>query len=161
MPITFGGLFARLGDFATKIYKSLQTFGGGIADAIGLGRQAGLSPSLEAVTREWGAVKVSGESEKVIAGLRPWETVPHDLYQTQDIPWRRPFGYTVTIYGRDLATGRFSHNEYNITVSREMVIEEIGDEAMRLIGSQGMSPIIEIFDVKVTRAWIREGEEFR
>ena len=161
MPVPVGGLFAALGSFATKIYNTLQQFGRGIADAIGLGREAGLSPSLEAVTREWGEVKVSGETEERIAKLKTYETVPHDLYVTQDIPWKRPFGYTVSVYGRDMETGRFTHQDFNITVSREMTIEEITDETNTLLGATGMSPRVEIFSSKVTRAWIREGEEFR
>ena len=154
-----GGLEGFLGSFGRAILSGLQSIGSSIADANGLGRQAGLSPIPEIVAAEWGQVKVAGERESQFASLRPWESPQHDWFEESDIPWNRPFAYKVAVYGRDLATGRFSHQEYDVTVSRELTVEEITNETRARLGSGGQSPAMEMFDVKLIGASKRAGEE--
>jgi hypothetical protein len=155
-----GGLEGFLGSFGRAILSGLQSIGGSIADAIGLGRQAGLSPIPEIVAQEWGQVKVVGERESEFASLRPWESPTHDMFEDRSIPWNKRYAYTVAVYGRDMSTGRFSHQEYNITVSRELTVEEITNETRTRLGSGGQSPTMEMFDVKLIGAskWAEDTE---
>jgi len=168
-----GGLETFLGSFGRAILSGLQSIGGSIADAIGLGRQAGLSPIPEIVAQEWGQVKVAGERESGFASLRPWESIPHDWFEEAAIPWKRPFSYTVTVYGREIAGrrrevspgvteavgGRFMHQELDIVVSRELTIEEITNETRARLGASGISPVMDMFDIKVIGASKRAGEQ--
>lgn len=84
------------------------------------------------------------------------EYVPDRLHIASDIPWRRKYAYTVSVYGRDLATGQFARQDYDMTVSRKMTIGEIKDTAARRIGKSGSAPLIDIFDINVSNAWERE-----
>jgi len=73
-----------------------------------------------------------------------------------EIPWARPYCYTVSVYGRDLATGRFARQDYDITVSRKMTIGEVKATAGARIGRSGSQPLVDIFDIQVSNAWERE-----
>ncbi len=155
----FGGLESFLGTFGRGIISGLQAIGGSIADAIGLGREAGVNPALEALTHEWGQVEIAHGREPDFATLRPYETVPRDWFETSDIPWNRPFAYKVSVYGRDLESGRFTSQEFDITVSRELTIDEVENETIARLGATGQSPIIEMFKVKVIGAQVSGGWE--
>jgi len=75
---------------------------------------------------------------------------------TSDIPWRRKYAYTVSVYGRDLATGRFARQDYDMTFSRKMSIGEIKEATGQRVGKSGTDPVIDIFDMEVSNAWARE-----
>lgn len=160
MPL-LGGLGAALGGFGRSIISRLQEIGQSIASALRLGRVAGVEIEPAAVAREWGEVLVAGEREEQFATLRPDETPPIDWYEFSEIPWDKPISYTVVAYGRDLATGRFAHQEYWITVSRPLTSEEILDETNARLGATGQSPIMDIYSVKLIGGSRRLGEEWR
>jgi len=155
------GLGAALGSFGHSIISRLQDIGGTIADALHLGEAAGAEVSPAAVAREWGEVAVSGERKETFAALGPWETPSPTMYEESEIPWDKPIAYKVAVYGRDLATGRFTHQEYDITVSRPLSVTEALDEAQARLGEVGESPTVAIFSMKLIGASRRLGEEWR
>lgn len=154
-----GGLGNIFGSFASKIISGLQSIGGSIADALHLGRSAGASPVLETVEREWAQAAQAKSAEPSFGGLRPFEFVPHEMFTESEMPWDKPFAYKVNLYGRDINTGRFTSQDFDITVSREMTIDEIENETIARIGATGESPAIEIFKARVIGASKRAGEE--
>jgi len=160
MPL-LGGLGAALGGFGRSLIARLQEIGQGIASALRLGGVAGVEVEPAAVAREWGEVQIAGEREEQYASLRPNQTPPVEWYEFSEIPWDKPISYTVATYGRDLATGRFAHQEYWITVSRPLTSEEILDEAQSRLGMEGQSPTMEIYSVKLIGGSRRLGEEWR
>lgn len=160
MPL-LGGLGAALGGFGRSIISRLQEIGQSVASALRLGGVAGVEIEPAAVAREWGEVLVAGEREEQFAALRPDETPPIEWYEFSEIPWDKPISYTVVAYGRDLATGRFAHQEYWITVSRPLTSEDILDEANARLGMTGQSPTMDIFSVKLIGGSRRLGEEWR
>lgn len=160
MPL-LGGLGAALGGFGRKIIDRLQEIGGTIRQAFHLADVAGVAVEPAAVVREWGQVAIAGEREEKFSMIPGTGTPPPDWYEMSQIPWDKPICYTVAAYGRDLATGRFAHQEYWITVSRPLTTEEILDEANARLGMEGASPTMDIFDVRLIGGSRREGEEWR
>lgn len=154
-----GSLGSFLGSFATEIFDAVQSIGGHIADALGLGREAGANPAVEVVEQEWLQAARATDLEPSFTTLKPYDFVPHEWYVDSDIPWNRPFSYKVNLYGRDLDTGRFTSQDFDITVSRELTLDEIEDEAISRLGATGESPAIEIFSAKVIGASKRAGEQ--
>jgi len=79
-----------------------------------------------------------------------------------DIPFRHPYAYTVSIYGRAVAGrlgpggekigGRFVRDEFNLSFSRPMTPQEIEDIAMRRFGAGGKYPLVSVFRMSVTAA---------
>lgn len=157
----FGSLGATLGAFGRSVISRLQEIGQTVASALRLGRVAGVEVEPAAVTREWGQVQIAGEREGQFATLGPGEAPPVDWYEMSEIPWDKPICYTVAAYGRDIATGRFAHQEYWITVSRPLTSEEILDEAQSRLGMEGQSPTMDIYSVKLIGGSRRLGEEWR
>jgi len=155
------GLGAALGGFGRSIIERLQEIGQSVASALRLARVAGVAVEPAAVAREWEEVLVAGEREEKFALIPPGGTVPVDWYGFSEIPWDKPISYTVAAYGRDIATGRFAHQDYWITVSRPLTTEEVLDEARSRLGMTGQSPIMDIFSVKLIGASRRLGEEWR
>lgn len=160
MPL-LGGLGAALGGFGRSIISRLQKIGQSIASALRLGGVAGVEVGPAAVAREWGEVLVAGERKEKFALLPSDATPPADWYEFSEIPWDKPLCYTVTAYGRDIATGRFTHQEYWITVSRPLTTAEVLDEAQSRLGMEGHSPTMDIFSMKLTGGSRRLGEEWR
>ncbi len=161
MPRLLGTLGRWLGGHGLGIIKRLQQIGGTIRQALHLAEVAEAPVEPAAVVREWGQVQIAGEREEQYAGLRPDQAPPVEWYEESEIPWDKPICYTVAAYGRDLATGRFAHNEYWITVSRPLTVEEILDEAQARLGMEGASPTMDIFDVKLIGGSRRAGESWR
>jgi len=155
------GLGAALGSFGRVIISRLQDIGGTIADALHLGEAAGVEVSPAAVAHEWGEVSVASERQGTFAALGPWDTPSPAMYEESAIPFDKPIAYKVAVYGRDLATGRFTHQEYDITVSRPLSVTEALDEAQARLGQVGESPTVAIFSMKLIGASKRLGEEWR
>jgi len=155
------GLGAALGSFGHYIISRLQAVGGTIADALHLGEAAGAEVSPAAVAHEWGEVSVAGERQETFAALGPWETPSPEMYAESEIPWDKPIAYKVAVYARAIATGRFTHQEYDITVSRPLSVTEALDEAQARLGTDGQSPTVSIFSMKLIGASRRLGEEWR
>jgi len=88
--------------------------------------------------------------------LRNDEYVPDELFAHSDIPWARKFAYTVSVYGRDIATGQFARQDYDLTASRKLSIGEVKGMAASRIGQDGTSALINIFSMTVSNAWERE-----
>lgn len=112
-----------------------------------------------AAARDWGRVSTADALEPQITALRPDEYVPRDLFTVSDIPWADKYAYEVTVYGRNIGLGRpetwgrFHRQKFDMTVGREMTVQEAIDEAHRRFGKTGGSPLMEIFDVAITGAW--------
>lgn len=147
------GIWKRLGGFGTKVIRTAQQLGRSLGETIGIIKP--VAPEVEpmAAARDWGRVRTADALEPQIVALRPDETVPRDLFTISDIPWADKYAYQITIYGRDLTTGRFARQKYDMTVSREMTVQEALDEAHRRFGKTGASPLMDVFDVAVTGAW--------
>lgn len=150
------GILARLGSFGMRVVKSAIETGRTIAEAVGFVRPVAPTVTVADTEREWGHVTRSEEAEPTILALSDTEYVADRLHQVSDIPWRRKYCYTVSVYGRDLATGRFAREDYDMTFSDKMTIGEIKDTAGQRIGKEGTSAAIDIFDVEVSNAWKRE-----
>lgn len=150
------GILARLGSFGMRIVRSAIETGRTLAETVGFVRPIAPTVTIEAAAPEWGHVSRSEEAEPTILAIPDTEYVPDRLHMTFDIPWRRKYCYTVSIYGRDLATGRFAREDYDLTMSKKMTIGEIKDVAGQRIGKAGVSAAIDIFDIEVSNAWERE-----
>lgn len=81
--------------------------------------------------------------------------MPEELWSYSDIPWKRPYAYTVSAYGRDLVTGEVTEQEFDLTSSAKLTIGEVQDMAKHRLDVTGISPIFEIWDVYVVNAWER------
>jgi len=159
--------------------EKFQSFGGALGSfgrsliqrAIDLGRTLGeqleiikpLAPlvSPPVAAREWGQVRIAEKRQPQFAALTPAETVPAAWFEETQIPWDKPLAYKVAVYGRSLATGRFIHQEYDLTVSRPLTAGEACDEAAARLGTAGASPTVDIFSVALVGASRRAGEEWR
>lgn len=160
--LRFGrGIGAALGGAGRWIISKVQQIGGSVSDVLGLARDAGAEVTPSAVVREWGQVSIAEGRQEQFAGLLSTDEVPIDWFEESTIPWDKPIAYKVKIYGRNIATGRFASQEYDITVSRPLTTEEAIDEAQSRIGNEGESPVIEIFSVALVGASRREGEPWR
>lgn len=160
------GLFATLGSYARRIIQTVRTTGRSIADAIGLTpRQAvGIEPS--AVIREFSQIARLGEQESIIVDLPRQDVIPDYLHTTIDIPFNRPYAYTVTVSGRAIAGrigpggekvgGRFTRDEFNITSNRRLSPDEVEAIALRRFGAGGKYPLLSIDRMSVTAAMVRD-----
>lgn len=147
------GIWQRLGGFGTKVIESALQIGRSLGETLRIIKP--VAPEIEpmAAARDWGHVQTSDALEPAITALRPDEFVPRDLFVTSEIPWKDKYAYQVTVYGRDLITGRFTRQKFDMTVNTEMSVQGVIDETKSRFGSQGASPILEVFDVAVTGAW--------
>jgi len=158
-------LFRSLGNFASKIISTIRETGASIAQAIGIARPLAPTVTEQDVIRDVGTVTRLKEKESLIADLPRGQVIPDYLYTSTEIPFKRPFAYTVTIQGRALAGrtgeggvkigGQFVRDEFNITASRELTPEEIIDEAFARFGASGAYPLVSIRTIAVTAAMKR------
>jgi len=155
------GIGTALGGFGRRIISKIQQIGGTVSDVLGLAREAGAEVAPSVVVREWGQVSIAGERQEQFAALLPTDEVPIDWFEESTIPWDKPIAYKVKAYGRNIATGRFVSQEYDITVSRPLTTEEVVDEAKTRIGAEGQSPVVDMFSVALVGASRREGEPWR
>jgi len=153
------GIWRRLGGFGTKVIRTAQQLGRTLGETLHLIKP--IAPIVEpmAAARDWGRVAIADALEPQIAALRPDESVPRDLFTISDIPWADRFAYQVTIYGRDAGItdpkkrGQFKNQMFDMTVGREMTIEEVIAEAKHRFGGYEGAQMMDIFDVAVTGAW--------
>lgn len=154
-------LGGQLGSFATSAISRAIEAGRTIGEFLGIIEPLAPEVSLPEAVHEWGQVQLGTERAEMYAGLAPEATVPRAWFVESDIPWDKPIAYKIAIYGRDLTTGRFMSQEYDITVSRPLTTEEVLDETARRIGMTGVSAITEIFSARLVGASTRAGEEWR
>ena len=150
-----------LGSFGTKIWRTVLDIGGTVATALGFGQVAGVEAEPGPTWHEGYEVAAAAGREADFAAVEPGGFVPQEWYEQSTIPWDKPIAYKVAVYGRDLATGRFAHQELDITVSRPLTAEEAVDECMARVGAEGGSPLFDIFSAKLIGASRREGEPWR
>jgi hypothetical protein len=160
------GLFATLGSYGKRIIQTVRETGRSIAEAIGLApKQArGIEPA--AVAREFIQVARTTERADVIARLPRADVIPDYLHTASDIPFNRPYAYTVTVSGRALAGrvgpggvkigGRFTRDEFNITSNRRLSPEEVEEIALRRFGAGGEYPLLSIDRMSVSGAMVRD-----
>lgn len=147
------GIWKRLGGYGTKVIRLGQQLGRSLGEVLHLIKP--VAPIIEpmAAARDWGRVATADALEPQIAALRPDETVPRDLFTISDIPWADKYAYQISVFGRDRATGRFRRQKFDMTVSREMTIEEAIVEAKARFGGYAGSQFSEVWDAAVTGAW--------
>lgn len=155
------GLFSQLGGLAKRIYTAVRGVVEPITAAVGLGRQAGAVPEPLAVAREIRQLRGRTAIETSMSAVALDADIPRDLYSTSEIPWNRPFCYTVRLFGQSVVTGRFASEERWLTFSRRLTPEEVIDEAMNRFGSEGAYPALYVQRASVIAASIREGESWR
>jgi len=110
-----------------------------------------------AAARDWGRVSTADALTPQITALRPDEFVPRDLFVVSDIPWADKYAYQITVFGRDnrpgKTRGQFRRQLFDMTVGREMSVEEVLREAQYRFGGYEAAQFSEIFDAAVTGAW--------
>lgn len=160
------GLLETLGSFGQSIISFIRETGQGIREAIGLApRQAGIVEPAS-VLREFTQVARAQEVAPLFVDLPRTEPIPDYLYGTTDVPFNRPYAYTVTVSGRALAGrkgpggvpigGQFVRDEFNITSNRQLSPEEVEAIALRRFGAGGEYPLLSIDRMSVTAAYARE-----
>lgn len=155
------GLGEALGSFGRSIIQRVQDAGQSISRVLGLAEEADAVVSPAIVQREWGEVSLATGRQERFDALSSDDFVPRSWYEESEIPWDKPYAYKVAVYGRDLATGRFTRQELDITVSRELTPEEALDETRIRVGIEGTSPSFDVFSVSLVGASKRSGEEWR
>ena len=151
------GIFQRLGSFGTAVIQTAKQIGWSLGETLGILERSQIDVEPLAAARDWGRVSTSEALEPEITALGGDEYIPHSLFVTSDIPWKEKFAYQVTIFGRDRATGRFKNQAFDMTVGREMTIDEIITLAHTRFGGYEGSKMSEVFDAQVTGAW-KSGE---
>lgn len=150
------GILERFGSWGKRVVQTAIETGRTIAQTVGFVRPLAPEITPAAVASEWGHVSQSEQAEAAILDLPDNEYVPDRLHSVADVPFTRPYAYTVSIYGRDIATGRFARQDYDLTTSRKLTIGEVKDMAAQRIGKTGVSALIDIFSMAVSNAWVRE-----
>ena len=160
------GLFERLGSFASRVVKAVRETGKSILEAVNLIRPVAPDITVPDVISDFGQVTRLVEQESVITDLPRDDTIPDYLHTTVDIPFKRPYAYTVVIQGRSVAGrigpggekvgGRFTRDEFNITSNRQLSPQEVVDIGIRRFGAGGSAPLVSIRNISVTAAMSRE-----
>ena len=156
------GILERLGSFGSNILKTIRETGRSILEAVNLARPIAPDITVPEVIRDYGQITRITERESLIAGLPGDQLIPDYLHVATDVPFKRPYAYTVSIYGRAVAGrlgpggekigGRFVRDEFNITTSRPMTPDEVEDLAMRRFGAGGEYALVSIYRMSVTAA---------
>jgi len=152
------GFQALWGSFGQRALRFLRSVAEPILEAVHLGKVGGIEVTPETTYRELGRIYREEESAPLIAALSRGETVPGSLYTESDIPWKHPYAYEVEMYGRDVATGRFTHTGRILTFSRELTTGEVLDEAEARFGASGSYPQVDIKQMSLIGAYTRAGE---
>lgn len=156
------GLLRAVGSFGVKLWRAARETLRPVATALGYGDLLGVPLETGPVLREYRALSRVADYAARVADVAPSEYIPRELYVDRPIPFARPYGYTVTAYGRERATGRFARPERDIAFSREMTVEEILDAAGERFGGfpfyEGSPALFDIYQMSVTAAWSRPGE---
>lgn len=155
------GLFAQLGGLAKRIYSTVRGVVQPVTAAVRYGRQAGAVPEPLAVAREIRQLRGRTALEQSMSAVALDADIPRDLYSISEMPWNRPFCYTVRLFGQSVVTGRFASEERWLTFSRRLTPDEVIEEAMARFGSEGAYPAVYVQRASVIAASIREGEAWR
>lgn len=159
------GIFQRLGGFASSIIARVRQEGRTILETVGFLKPMVPTVTEQEVATQYGRAAVEEQYKGPILDLNPRTVIPPSLHVETDIPFARPWAYKAVVFGRFVAGtirdgvkvgGRFAHEEYNLTSSRQLTKEEIVDMAKTRIGKKGGSPILEVFSVEVVAAYSRE-----
>lgn len=156
-----GGAESLLGGLGRGILRKAQQVGQTISDAYSRFTQAGVRPEPLTVAREWGQVRLEGEREPTFASIGTTEIIPRSLYTRRETLYGKPYQYTVAIYGRDRATGRFANPRLDMWSSRELTPEEAIEEAFESIGTEGTSAKYDIESISLVGASIRSTAHWR
>jgi hypothetical protein len=159
------GILARLGSFGRDILQTVRETGRSILEAVSIARPAAPDVTVQDTIRDYGSVTRLEEQQSLVADVPRNETIPDYLYTPTDVPFNRPYAYTVTIQGRSVAGrvgpggvkvgGRFTRDEFNITSSRPLTPEEVESVATRRFGAAGEYPLVSIRNISVTAAMTR------
>ena len=160
------GLFERLGSFARRVVKAVRETGKSILEAVNIIKPIAPDITMPEVISDFGAVTRLVEQESTVADLPPDTTIPEYLHTSVDIPFKRPYAYTVVIQGRSIAGrigpggekvgGRFTRDEFNITSNRQLSPQEVIDIGSRRFGAGGSAPLVSIRNISVIAAMARE-----
>lgn len=160
------GLFATLGSYGRRIVQAVRQTGRSIAEAVGLAPKQAVDIEPSAVVREFSQVARLEEQESIIVNLPRQYVIPDYLHSAIDIPFNRPYAYTITVSGRAVAGrigpggekvgGRFTRDEFNITSNRRLSPDEAEAIALRRFGAGGEYPLLSIDRMSVTAAMVRE-----
>lgn len=153
------GILSTLGSWGRGLISRAQQTGRSLGETLGILERHEIIIEAEPAARDWGLVSTADALTPDVSAIRDYDYVPHNLFVESEIPWREKFAYQVTIYGRDAGIedpkhrGRFRHQAFDMTVSREMTVQEVKDAALIRFGGYEGAKMMEIFDVAVTGAW--------
>ena len=151
-------MLKAFGSYGAKIWQGIKSRAQPIREALKIGRDTGRDLAASDLQREYRKViKLEGVSEK-LAALDPGSYVPGQLWTEAEIPMKRPFGYEVTISGRDLATGRYARTTRRLAFSRELTVEEVLEVADERFSTAGAYPQLDVTHLGRTGAFVRPGE---
>jgi len=159
------GILERLGSFGRSIINTIKNTGRSILEAVHIAKPLAPDITTPAVIQDFATVTRLDQKESLIADLSRSETIPDHLHTQVDIPFKRPFAYTVTVQGRAVAGrvgkdgkkigGQFTRDEFNITSNRKLTPQEVIDIAYTRFGAAGEYPLVSIRAVSVTAAMNR------
>lgn len=152
------GFQALWGSFGQRALRVVAEAINPVLEAVGIGKIGGIEVTPAAAYEGLSRIAREEESAPLIAALGRGEAVPGALYTESDIPWKHPYAYEVEMYGRDVATGRFTHTGRILTFSRELTTGEVLDEAEARFGAGGAYPQVDIKQMSLIGAYTRPGE---
>ena len=152
------GAEGLLGGLGRAILSRFQRADRSVSDAISAIAETGVQPDPLTVVAEWAQERRFRERVPSFAQLALEETIPRALYTERSMKYGTKFVYTMNIYGRDLATGRFASEERDIWTSREATPEELLDYAARNMNLGGISQQFEFINAQLLGASIRAGD---
>lgn len=143
----------RLGDWGKRIIGVAQAGGRTLGETLGILQP--IAPEIEpvAAARDWGKVSLELALAPEIAKLPDDAWVQHGDYVEMEVPWKMRYGYEVSVYGREIASGKFRSWQVKIGTNTELDIGQVKTEAMDRLGPQGISPLMDIWSMEVTGAY--------
>jgi len=151
--------FQRLwGSLGQKVLRVVKGVLDPIREALHIGKVGGIEVEPTTIHKELSRIYREDASAPGIAGLGKDDYISASLHTESEIPWKHPYAYEVEMYGRDVATGRFTHTSRILTFSHELTIGEIEEEANARFGETGAYPQVSVFQMSVTGAYTRAGE---
>lgn len=159
------GILERFGSWGRSIIASIREQGRSILEAVRLVQPIAPEVSYQDAVKDFGQVTRIDEKQSIIQGLAPDQVIPDYLHEPVDIPFNRPYAYTVTIQGRAVAGrigpggkkigGQFTRDEFNITSNIQLTPAQIEQIAIRRFGAAGEYPLVSIRNISVTAAMTR------
>lgn len=154
----FKGLQSLWGGFGEAVLRYASQTVDALRTAFGLAREGGAPVDVPVLRQELSYIRREGEAAPYVAALGVNETIPENLYVESDIPWKQPFAYEVSIFGRDIATGEYTRTERIVTSSSELTPGEAIEIVSDRFGADGAYPQLYIEDMALTGAFTRAGE---